>query len=41
MATFRRTYLETEFKKLNDKLPEHVDLYLIGGGASIWQTVPA
>ncbi|MDY9926894.1 DUF6036 family nucleotidyltransferase [Methanosarcina sp.] len=39
MATFRRTYLETEFKKLNDKLSEHVDLYLIGGGAMSFQNL--
>lgn len=39
MATFRRTYLETEFKKLNDRLPEHVDLYLIGGGAMSFQNL--
>jgi hypothetical protein len=39
MATFKRTYLETEFKKLNDRLPEHVDLYLIGGGAMSFQNL--
>ncbi|AKB36157.1 hypothetical protein MSSAC_1567 [Methanosarcina siciliae C2J] len=39
MATFRRTYLETEFKKLNNRLPEHVDFYLIGGGAMSFQNL--
>lgn len=39
MATFRRTYLETEFKKLNGELSEHVDLYLIGGGAMSFQNL--
>lgn len=39
MATFKRTYLENEFKKLNDKLSEHVDLYLIGGGAMSFQNL--
>lgn len=39
MATFSRTYLETEFKKLNDRLPKHVDLYLIGGGAMSFQNL--
>jgi len=39
MATFRRNYLENEFKKLNDELPEHVDLYLIGGGAMSFQNL--
>ncbi len=39
MATFRRTYLENEFKKLNGELSEHVDLYLIGGGAMSFQNL--
>lgn len=39
MATFRLTYLENEFKKLNDELSEHIDLYLIGGGAMSFQNL--
>ena len=33
MALFNREYLKTEFEKLNSMLPEHVNLYMIGGGA--------
>jgi hypothetical protein len=39
MATFRKTYLENEFKKLNDELPEHVDMYFLGGGAMSFQNL--
>ncbi|HIH74111.1 MAG TPA: hypothetical protein HA306_02180 [Methanosarcina sp.] len=38
-GNLQKTYLETEFKKLNDRLPEHVDLYLIGGGAMSFQNL--
>jgi hypothetical protein len=39
MATFRKTYLENEFKKLNDELPEHINMYLLGGGAMSFQNL--
>lgn len=39
MATFRRNYLENEFKKLSEELSEHINMYLIGGGAMSFQNL--
>lgn len=39
MATFRKTYLENEFKKLSEELSEHINMYLIGGGAMSFQNL--